>query len=273
LTLPDELPGVPSSRRGSWLRSQAKRLFVWLVVALLAAAAVLVAFGGTPYAPGEDRLDAAREDPDLAVEQRDDGYVLQDADAAAGDERVGLVFYPGGRVEAAAYLWTLAPLVERTDVRVFVPEMPLHFAVFDPGAAAGVLEVNPGIERWYVGGHSLGGAMACRFAANNARQVEGVVLAASYCADGDSLDGTDLDVLAVWGSRDGVLDHDALEGFRKRAPADARFAELQGVNHSQFGAYGGQSGDRRATVSDRQARTRFVDVLVEWFGASEDLAG
>jgi hypothetical protein len=252
-----------------WLRSQGKRLVVWLVVALLVAAAALVGWGGTPLPAEDDRLDAVGADADVVVEQRDRGYVLRDADPPADPERVGLVFYPGGRVDPDAYRWTLAPLVARTDVRVFVPTMPLNFAVFDPGRAGGVIGSDPAVERWYVGGHSLGGAMACRFAADNPGQVHGVVLAAAYCAESDDLPGTGLSVLAVSGSRDGVIDRGALADFRERAPDGATFVRLSGVNHSQFGAYGGQPGDRPATVGDREARRLLTDALVRWFRARD----
>ncbi|MEF8774041.1 MAG: alpha/beta fold hydrolase [Halobacteriales archaeon] len=252
-----------------WLVPTAKRLFVWLVVAALVASSAVVGYAGTPYDAEPQRLDAVREGSEVVVEEHPHGYVLRDADPDG--ERVGLVFYPGARVEAAAYLWTLAPLVERTDVRVYVPEMPLHFAVLDPGRAADVLDGDvplasgsAAVDRWYVGGHSLGGAMACRFGANNPERVEGVVLAAAYCGPGNSLSDADLDVLAVWGSRDGVLDERRVQD-RSWAPGDARFVELDGVNHAQFGAYGDQSGDRDQAVDDRTARERIVATLTAWF--------
>lgn len=268
-----EPAGVPSAwvptAGPDWLVPAAKRLFVWLVVAALVASSTAVGYAGTPYDAEPQRLDAVRDESDVVVEKHPHGYVLRDADPDG--ERVGLVFYPGARVEAAAYLWTLSPLVERTDVRVYVPEMPLHFAVLDPGRAAGIIDGDvplasgsAAVDRWYVGGHSLGGAMACRFGANNPERVAGVVLAAAYCGAGDSLAGAGLDVLAVWGARDGVLDESRVQD-RSWAPADARFVELDGVNHAQFGAYGDQSGDRDPTASDRTARERIVATLAAWF--------
>ena len=38
------------------------------------------------------------------------------------------------------------------------------------------------------------------------------------------------------------------------------------MNHSQFGTYGGQSGDVPATIDDETARERLTAVLRSWFG-------
>ena len=250
------------------VRSQGKRAVVWLVAILVVLTSVAVAYGGTPQRADRDRLQAVHDDPDVVVEERRGGFVLRDSGGHPGDgTRVGLVFYPGGRVEPEAYLWALAPLVERTDVRVFVPRMPLSLAVTDPGRADGFIGSEPIVHTWYVGGHSLGGAMACRYAANNPETVAGVVLFASYCPD--DVSETDLSVLAVWGSRDGVLSTERVEN-PTWAPSDARFVELDGVNHAQFGAYGDQPGDRPATVPDRAARRRYTTVLSEWVESETD---
>jgi pimeloyl-ACP methyl ester carboxylesterase len=241
-------------------RAQARRLFVWLVAALVVAGAGAVAYAGTGPGADADELRALEEDPDVAVVERDGGYVLRDPDPDG--DRTGLVFYPGGRVEAAAYLPALAPLVERTDVRVYVPRMPLRLAVVDPGRA-GSVRTGEDVTATYVGGHSLGGAMACRYAATVDGRVRGVVLLAAYCVD--DVSGTDLDVLTVTGERDAVTDEQRLAASRDLVPPDAQFVELAGFNHSSFAAYHGQPGDDPQTVSDAEARRRLADVLVEYF--------
>lgn len=252
-------------------RSQAKRVFVWLVALLVVVASVAVFYGGTPHEAEPERLQAVYENPDVAVLESRGGFVLRDAGAQPGEgSRIGLVFYPGGRVAPDAYLWALAPLVEQTDVRVFVPSMPLNLAVFNPGAGATFIGSDPAVETWYLGGHSLGGAMACRYAGNHPEAVAGVVLFAAFCAD--DISQTDLRVLAAWGSRDGVL---SIEAFVEPtwAPADARFVELDGVNHAQFGAYGEQPGDREPAVDDRTARRQYTAVLVDWIQGLESSPG
>ena len=72
---------------------------------------------------------------------------------------VGLILYPGARVDPRAYAPTARALVQEGYLVVIVP-MLLDLAFFAPGRAAEVMAEFPGIEAWAGGGHSLGGAMA-----------------------------------------------------------------------------------------------------------------
>ncbi|MFC6756504.1 alpha/beta fold hydrolase [Halomicroarcula sp. GCM10025894] len=121
---------------------------------------------------------------------------------------------------------------------------------------------DAGVENWYVGGHSLGGAMACRYAAENPEAIEGVVLYASYC-DRD-ISGTGLAAMSVTGSADTVLDSDSYEENRENLPSDATIRELP-LNHTQFGSYRGQRGDKPSDRSYATAHDRLANVTVAWF--------
>ena len=114
-----------------------------------------------------------------------------------------------------------------------------------------------------MGGHSLGGAMACRYAAANPDAVAGLVLFASYC-DRD-ISGTGLAALSVTGTADTVLDRDTYEASLANLPADATVRELPGLNHTQFGAYSGQPGDAPSGSSYDRAHARLANVTVPWF--------
>ena len=46
-------------------------------------------------------------------------------------------------------------------------KMPLNLAVFDINAADGIQTKFSYIDNWYIGGHSLGGAMAASYLSNN----------------------------------------------------------------------------------------------------------
>ena len=77
--------------------------------------------------------------------------------------RDAFVFYPGGKVEATAYLPLLTALA-RDGVDCFLVRMPLNLAFFKTNAA-GAIRAAYAYDRWYLGGHSLGGAMAAVYAA------------------------------------------------------------------------------------------------------------
>jgi pimeloyl-ACP methyl ester carboxylesterase len=240
------------------LRRQGKRLFVWLfVIALLGAAGGLV-YAGTPLHGTPASVQAVEDDSAVTLDRTGGAYVLQ---PASGESTVGLVFYPGGRVHPDAYVASLAPLARQANATVIVPKMPLNLAVLDQGAASPAID-RYDAEQWLVGGHSLGGVMACRYAANNPDRVDGVLLFASYC-DRD-LSGTDLAALTVTGEADTVLDRGDYEANSGNLPPDAVVADLPGVNHTQFGAYRGQSGDTPSGTSYTVAHRRLASVTVPW---------
>lgn len=238
------------------IRGLVRATVVTLAMLLVAAALAGFVYAETPYGPDEDPADLA---PDVSVVETDAGYVLSDG-PVTGDT-VGLVLYPGARVAPESYLPHLAPLVAERDAVVIVPEMPLNLAVFDIDAAADAMASQPEIQRWYVGGHSLGGAMACEYA--DGERVEGLVLLASYCAS--DLSDEEISGLSVLGTADGVIDAERERDSRANLPPDTEIVEIEGMNHAQFGAYGPQRGDDDSEVSDEEARERLSTALVEWF--------
>lgn len=242
------------------VRRQYERVSVWTVVILYLAIAAGLLYLGTPFHGSQESVQSTLGDDRIDVGESGGTYVLE---PSGGDPQAGLVFYPGARVHPDAYLSTLAPVVRETGVAVVVPKMPLNLAVLDQGAADGVIDRYPGIERWYVGGHSLGGAMACRYARSNPTTVEGVVLFGAYCDK--SITDTDLRALVVTGDADTVLDRDAYERSKSNLPDGATIAELPGVNHTQFGSYTGQSGDDPSGTSYGTAHRRLSNVTLPWF--------
>lgn len=207
----------------------------------------------------QSSIERVEADPTVELERLGAGYVVRPAE---GDSSVGLVFYPGGRVHPDAYLDSLSPLASRANVTVFIPKMPMNLAVFGQGAAGPVVRDHPDIDRWYVGGHSLGGAMACRYANGHADRIDGVVLLASYCDR--NLSDASLRVLSVTGTADRVLNRDQYQASRSNFPRDTTDVRIRGMNHSEFGSYTGQRGGAKADISFSTAHDRLGDVLVRW---------
>ncbi|MFB6075411.1 MAG: alpha/beta fold hydrolase [Haloarculaceae archaeon] len=246
------------------VRRQGKRAFVWLLVPAVVLASSGLFFVLTPYHGPADGVRAVGEGDAVDVSRAHGGYVLEPGDDPTA---AGLVFYPGGRVHPDAYVESLAPLAREANVRVVIPKAPLNLAVLDQGVAGRI--VDDDID-WYVGGHSLGGVMACRYAANHPDRVAGVLLFGSYC-DRD-LSGTNLLALSVVGDADGVLNRDAYRRHLADLPADAAVRELPGLNHSQFGSYH-QAGDAPSGTTYATAHERLAAVIVPWFENETGRAG
>ena len=155
-----------------------------------------------------------------------------------------LVFYPGGKVEETAY----APLLESLAVRgvdCVLIRMPAKLAIFGVDRADAVPDAYD-YERYYLAGHSLGGAMAANHAAVCPARWAGLFLLAAYPTE--DLTAAPFPVVFLYGENDGVLDREKLAKGRALAPANSRSVEIPGGNHAGFGAYGPQKGDGKAGI-------------------------
>ena len=72
---------------------------------------------------------------------------------------IGLVFYPGGKVEHLAYIPLMQKIAERGYTCVLM-KMPFNLAVFDIDAADRAFKEIAEENFLYVGRHFLGGAMS-----------------------------------------------------------------------------------------------------------------
>ena len=144
---------------------------------------------------------------------------------------------------------------------VIVP-MPLRLAFFGLGRAGQVMESYPYVDHWAIGGHSLGGAMASRYAYEHLSDVDGLVLWASYPADSDDLSNSSLAVLSVYGTLDGLATVADIEASRPLLPPSTLWVPVEGGNHAQFGWYGDQGGDNAADVSRLEQQTTIVEATL-----------
>ncbi|PDP88516.1 alpha/beta hydrolase [Glycomyces fuscus] len=243
-------------------RGRAKKT---LGIAALALALLLVLVVGgfavwalNPYPAQPGALREAVRTPGVEVTAADDAVVVASTHAPP---EAGVVFYPGARVAPEAYAAPWARIAADSAVRVVILRMPLNLAVFDTDRAdRAIADHGGGVDTWYVGGHSLGGAMAASHLGGRTDDtVAGLVLWGSYATEGAGLAGRDdLAVLSVTGSRDGLSDPATVEENRANLPPDAHTREIQGMNHAQFGAYGAQRGDDPADIGDAEAHRRLA---------------
>lgn len=220
-----------------------KITLIVLLAALLLGAVGFVVWAENPLPAEPVALEALQDDALVDVIQTDDAIVFRPKE---NTPQVGLIFYPGGRVDFRAYAPPLRQ-VAANGFLVVLPRMPLNLAFLDGERAAEIIPQYPQVQTWAVGGHSLGGAMAARFAWAHPDQVDGLVLWASWPADGNDLSGYDLPVLSIYGTRD-MAGMDKFDHSRNLLPADTNWIVLEGGNHANFGAYGPQPGDNEATL-------------------------
>ena len=178
----------------------------------------------------------------------------------------GVVFQPGAKVEARAYAAILRPLVD-AGFTVVIPKQPLGIGFLSMGAFESARDAFPDIERWVVGGHSLGGTVAAMDAeehdADAVAPVAGLLLYASYPASDMSTTLTS-DAMSISGSEDGLATPADIEESMALLPQDSGFIEIDGAVHAFFGDYGPQPGDGTPTISQDDARAQIGQASVDF---------
>lgn len=228
--------------------------FLLVVFGLLIIASVaFVVWGETPAKPMAQALAALQSDSQVKVNS---GKWLVFSPAAAIPS-TGFIIYPGGRVDYRAYAPQAHALAAQGYLVVIVP-MPLNLTVLHPNAASEVIDAHQEINVWAVGGHSLGGAMAANYVNAHRSSVRGLILWASYPASSDDLSLSDLKVITISGTADGLSTPAKIEDSLALLPPDTTRVIIQGGNHAQFGWYGHQAGDNPATISREVQFTQIV---------------
>lgn len=238
-----------------------KKLKIILISLLCVVAICCAGFGvyvSDYYRANDTALAATFSDNEVTViEKNNDCMVF----TPKNPER-GMVFYPGGKVEYTAYAPLMKELAREGFFCVLV-KMPFNLAVFDISAADDVIAEYTNIDEWYIGGHSLGGAMAASYASKNADKLEGLILLAAYSTE--DLNGSGLNVMQIQGREDGLFwdDMEEVKKYQPNLPDDFSQLCIEGGCHAYFGSYGEQEGDGKPTITPEEQVRQTVDFITE----------
>jgi hypothetical protein len=216
-----------------------------MVLVLAIIAGVCVGYVGDYYRADQNAIEAFAPMNAVSAELLADGTLVFKPENAVK----GFIFYPGGKVEYTAYQPLMAACAQQGILCILV-QMPFNLAVLDINAADGLQAQYPEIEKWYIGGHSLGGSMAASYLANHTDDFEGLILLGSYSTA--DLSGTGLDVLSVYGSEDQVMNRVKYDEGKSNLPSDLMEIIIAGGCHAYFGMYGPQEGDGAPTISNEE---------------------
>ncbi|RMF96689.1 MAG: alpha/beta fold hydrolase [Gammaproteobacteria bacterium] len=184
--------------------------------------------------PTQAALAALQSDAEVSVEQ-DDWLVLR---PTAGASRGGVILYPGANCDVRGYAPVLRELARAGYTVVAVP-MPFNFAIFAPWRASEVMDDFPGIDRWVLIGHSMGGAMAGYYAHKHPDRLAGVIFWDAYPPESSDLSGLPL---TVWSIHRATPDGEMSEKFKpwvKLFPPATRWVPIRGGIHMYFGSFDG----------------------------------
>lgn len=226
-----------------------KRAGIYTLIALAAMIVFLVVafFAYVNDYRRADQTAAAILNSNASIRQEGSLTIL--SPDAGNDTGAGLIFYPGGKVEEAAYL-PLLDLLREQGITIALVKMPFRLAVFQINAADRVYDAVPTVSRWFIGGHSLGGAMASSYAAGNESRLSGLILLGAY-----PVNDSPIPTLCLYGSEDILLDLSKLADV-------ANVLRIEGGNHAQFGNYGVQQGDGVAMISREAQQEQAAEAML-----------
>ncbi|MGO1651633.1 alpha/beta hydrolase [Senegalia sp. (in: firmicutes)] len=225
-----------------------KIILISIIVFLIAIVSGIVVYLNDSYEADKEALNILKNENIDFYE--DEKIIVFKANKEKNLDK-GFIFYPGGKVEYRSYAPLLNKLAEEGLTSVIV-KMPFNLAVFDIDGALDVFSLVPEIENWYIGGHSLGGAMASSLIAENENNLQGLILLAAYPTE-----KIDKPIISIYGTNDKVLDKSMID-------EDYEVIKIQGGNHAYFGNYGEQKGDGKSSISREEQQDIAVDAIIEF---------
>ncbi len=206
--------------------------------------------------------------PDSVVDVAHDGHIWSFVPRRSSIDAPALIFFPGALVDPIAY----APLLHAVATAGF----PAYLVALPRRGAFGGAD-DPELEerlhrllalpstprRWIVAGHSRGAVVASRLAAAPRSGFAGLVLIGTSHPRDVDLSTLQVGVTKIVGTRDGLASRAEVEANRAKLPPTTRWVWIEGGNHSQFGWYGFQPGDRRATVAAATQRAIMIDAVID----------
>ncbi len=226
-------------------KKKLKIFLISILVVVLVGIAAVVVYLITPY-PVEDQALEILNQSDVVSREGDIITI------SSGETETAIIFYPGAKVESAAYLPLFEKLVKQTGITCYLVEMPFNLAVLDSTKAQEVISQNQDIKNWYMSGHSLGGSMASAFASDNQDIIDGVIVMGSYVYGEFPTEKS----LTVYGT----LNAEIANGI----DYTDNIVIIEGGNHAAFGNYGKQLGDPVGEITAKQQQDETILAVTDF---------
>ncbi len=220
-------------KRGLWT------ILICTLTLVLVAVSLMVWMGITKKGiPGPDAVKALEALQSNTAVQADYGdlFVIR---PTAVKPMAGLIIYPGAHADPRAYVQVMTKIAEQGYLAV-ATEMPLGYAFLAPDRAEDVYQAYPNIKHWFLAGHSLGGAMAGRYAAQQGDKLAGLAFWDAFPPDYNSLADSTVPTIMLYRA---TLEGEPEEKFNEKKhlfPKATEWVPILGGDHKQFGS--GQGG-------------------------------
>lgn len=207
-------------------------------------AIVLMYLSVLTYTPASIAYSYLESSDNVTVTDTKDGYYFD------GNGEDLFIFYPGALVDPISYSELCYKLADQ-GLDCYLIRMPLNLAITDIHKADDILTTTPH-QKSFIGGHSLGGAMAATCSYQH--DIDGLILLGAYSTKPQSIP-----VLSIHGSEDKVLNINAYQKYYKNISNNLIETIIEGANHAGFASYGTQKGDGKSTITQQSQ----VNITVE----------
>ena len=248
-------------RRKLWRRVRRAWITLGLSVTVIFVGWSLVAYRASAAA-----RDATRSDATVAV-RHDDGIWSFLPSEQRQPTTPAFVFFPGALVDPIAYAPLLRAVAE-AGFPAYMIDLPRRgaFGGADDPELVRHLDRLLGLpstpRRWVVAGHSRGAVVASQVASEHRTGLTALILIGTSHPRDVDLSTLTVSVTKIVGTRDGLASPAEVEANRALLPAATHWVWIEGGNHSQFGWYGFQPGDRRATIAAPIQRATMISVVL-----------
>jgi pimeloyl-ACP methyl ester carboxylesterase len=239
---------------------------VWVALGLTATA-VFASWSSIAYRASSTARSALVSDGNVEV-VRSRKLIEFRARDRAETAPVILLFLPGALVDPVAY----APLARATaeaGFGAFIVPLPRRGAFGGADATELYVRVDSLLDsgetdRWVIAGHSRGAVVASGIAAQRSSSLAGLILVGTSHPRDVDLSDLPIPVAKIAGTRDGLASESEVRANAGLMPASTYWTWIEGGNHSQFGWYGFQPGDRRATIEREAQQRMLIRVVLEF---------
>jgi hypothetical protein len=247
--------------RVTWARVRV----IWATLGV-SATLILIIWSAVAYRASASAFQALVSSDQVKVSEFPDHWLFLPTGQRPTNQ-TGLLFFPGAMVDPVAYapLARVAAEAGHVSLLIRVPRRGILGGAEEPGLiprSRDLLMGHPNVKRWLVAGHSRGGEIAARFAREQPGAVGALLLIATSHPRDFSLAQASFKVTHLSASRDGYATPRKVAANRGNLPGDAQLIVIEGGNHSQFGWYGFQPGDRFAAISREEQQKRTLDILL-----------
>lgn len=163
----------------------------------------------------------------------------------------GLILYPETDVAADAYIPMATRLAEKGYL-VVIPKFLFNNPTLDTNKVNSIINAYPIVNHWAVGGHGEGGILASKALTGNPK-IRGAFFLASYPDETVDLSAVPINVVSVYGDKDGVLDVNEFKAKQSKLPKDTVYTVIENGNHSYFGNY--EKEETGITSEEQQVQT------------------